>query len=71
MGETTKVDLSFKDRLEQENSDLEEKIIKLNTFVCTEAFNKIDPLQMSLLKIQLQAMITYNQCLNERLVNLK
>lgn len=58
----------FKQRLLDEKSELGEKINKLNAFISSEAFQKIDPFQMSLLHIQLQAMYTYSQCLLERII---
>lgn len=67
----TKVELSFKDRLIEEKNNLQEKITKLNAFQESENFNKIEPFQMSLLNIQAQAMLTYSQCLTERLSWLK
>ena len=61
---------SFKDRLQWEKEALDEKITKLGEFLGSEAYKKIDPVQMTLLNIQFQAMGTYGQCLLERLVRL-
>lgn len=61
---------SFKDRLQWEKEVLDEKIVKLETFVGSENFKKIDPVQMTLLNVQLLSMKTYGQCLLERLVRL-
>jgi hypothetical protein len=58
---------TFKDRLLAEKVELDEKRNKLETFQQSEAFAKIDPVQMSLLNIQSQAMATYSQCLLERI----
>lgn len=58
---------TFKERLEIERQELEEKRTKLNEFQQSEAFQNIAPVQMSLLNIQAQAMLTYGQCLVERL----
>lgn len=56
---------TFKERLLTEKAELDEKRSKL------EAFQKIEPVQMTLLNIQAQAMLTYSQCLTERLAWLK
>lgn len=58
---------TFKERLVTEKTELDEKRDKLNMFQQSEAFQKIDPFQMSLLNIQSQAMASYSQCLLERL----
>ena len=58
---------TFKERLLTEKQELDEKRSKLEAFQNSEAFAKIDPLQMSLLNIQSQAMTTYSQCLLERI----
>lgn len=60
----------FKQRLEAEQLDLEEKLNKLNDFNQSEKVNEIDPVQKSLLIIQAGAMYTYNECLKERLARL-
>lgn len=60
----------FKSRLEAEKAELTEKMEKLRAFVSSEAFTKIDPVQMTLLNIQIKAMETYSQCLLERIVRL-
>lgn len=57
----------FKSRLVEEQSQLEEKLNKLNDFNQSEKVNEIDPVQKSLLIIQAGAMYTYNECLKERL----
>lgn len=62
--------LTFKDRLETEQVELDEKLNKLNDFNQSEKVNKIDPVQKSLLIIQAGAMYTYNECLKERLARL-
>jgi hypothetical protein len=59
---------TFKERLDAEKSELDEKRTKLEAFQNSEAFQKIDPVQMSLLNIQAQSMATYSQCLLERIV---
>lgn len=58
---------NFKDRLLTEKAELDEKREKLEAFQTSEAFQKITPVQMSLLNIQAQAMSTYSQCLTERI----
>ncbi|MFR8838614.1 crAss001_48 related protein [Bacteroides sp.] len=60
----------FKSRLVEEQSQLEEKLNKLNDFNQSEKVNEIDPVQKSLLIIQAGAMYTYNECLKERLARL-
>lgn len=54
-------------RLSDEKSQLDEKIAKLEAFKNSDAFNGIDNVQRGLLKIQLNAMATYSQVLDERL----
>lgn len=58
---------NFKKRLEQEKKELDEKAEKLFIFIGSEAYNDVNPFQMSLLNIQYQAMATYSQCLLERI----
>ena len=58
---------TFKERLIIENQELDEKILKLANFINSEAFKDIDHVQMSLLNIQVQAMVTYQKCLFERI----
>jgi len=60
----------FKIRLQTEESELTEKIIKLMDFLDGEVIKTIDKDQRTLLTIQLQAMMTYQTCLKERLVRL-
>ena len=57
----------FKTRLAAEKAELDERLGKLVDFQQSEAFQNIDPLQMSLLNIQAFAMTTYSQCLTERI----
>lgn len=58
---------TFKDRLLEEKAQLDERRAKLEAFQQSEAFQGIEPMQMTLLNIQAQAMVTYSQCLLERL----
>lgn len=57
----------FKDRLLTEKTELNEKRSKLEGFITSEGFTKIDPVQKSLLHVQLQAMGTYAECLTQRI----
>ena len=61
---------TFKERLIEEQAQLNEKHEKLVAFIASENFQKIDPVQMTLLNIQEKAMQTYSQCLLERIVRL-
>ena len=58
---------NFLERLSTEKAELDEKRSKLDAFQNSEAFEKIEPFQMTLLNIQSQAMATYSQCLLERI----
>ena len=60
----------FKTRLIEEQSLLEEKLNKLNSFTQSDKFDEIDQRQQSLLVIQAGAMYTYNECLKARLERL-
>ena len=60
----------FKDRLIDEQAQLEEKLMKLDAFRMSEKFEEIDDVQKALLNVQSAAMNTYNQCLKERLERL-
>lgn len=62
---------TLKERLLTEKAELDEKRSKLEAFQTNEAFQKIEPVQMTLLNIQAQSMATYSQCLLERLAWLK
>ena len=62
---------TFKERLIDEKTQLDEKIEKLEAFTLSENFQKIEAVQMSLLNAQLFAMKTYSQILVERLAWLK
>ena len=57
----------FKERLTEESLELEEKVYKLENFIIGDSFTSIDPIQQVLLKVQLKAMQTYEQCLVERM----
>lgn len=58
---------TFKDRLLVEKQELDDKYVKLESFLNSENFKKIDPIQMTLLNVQLHSMATYSQCLLERI----
>lgn len=60
----------FKDRLIDEQAQLEEKLMKLDAFRMSEKFDKIDDVQKALLNVQSAAMNTYLQCLKERIERL-
>ena len=60
----------FKQRLEAEKIELDERLSKLKAFQESENFKAIDPVQMTLLNILAKAMETYSQCLLERIVRL-
>ena len=61
---------TFIERLIAEETELNEKKAKLQAFVYTDAFKNVDKEQQSLLKIQLNAMATYSECLNQRLIQI-
>lgn len=58
---------TFKERLEVEKKELDEKLGKLKSFMETDNFKTIDKVQQSLLRVQAHAMLTYSQILFERL----
>lgn len=60
----------FKNRLVEEQAQLEEKLNKLNDFNQSEKVKEIDPVQKDLLLIQAGAMYTYNECLKARIARL-
>lgn len=62
---------TFKERLIDEKLQLDEKINKLESFMLSENFQKIEAVQISLLNTQLFSMKTYSQVLTERLAWLK
>lgn len=61
---------TFIERLLAEETELNEKKAKLETFIESENFNTVNKEQQSLLKIQLSAMVTYSECLNQRLIQI-
>jgi hypothetical protein len=60
----------FKTRLETEQKELLEKIEKLDEFLNKGDIANITTDQLTLLRIQLKAMDTYNTCLMERIIRL-
>jgi len=60
----------FKERLIEEQAQLEEHLNKLNAFNESEKVNDIDPFQKDLLMVQAGAMYTYNECLKARISRL-
>lgn len=60
----------FKERLLKEKDELTEKIVKLDAFVSSDKINAVDQIQVSLLRVQLCAMRTYEKCLEERIDDL-
>ena len=57
----------FKERLTEEHLSLTTRTSKLENFIMGDDFKTLPPVQRSLLKVQLYAMKTYNQCLIERI----
>lgn len=64
------MDNTFKERLQKEFEELQEKKSKLESFVNSDKINTVTSIQKSLLIVQLDAMSTYSTCLYERLQNL-
>ena len=60
----------FKDRLIDEQAQLEEKLKKLDAFLLSDKVKAVDDVQKALLQVQATAMNTYNQCLKERIERL-
>lgn len=58
---------TFYDRLLNEKKELDEKWIKLKSFLESDKIIDLNPVQISLLNIQEKAMATYSQILAERL----
>ena len=55
-------------RLKDEKKELDKKRESLREFIKSDKFKEIDPVQMTLLNIQIEAMNTYGQILLERIV---
>lgn len=54
-------------RIAEEKQDLVSKISKLQSFILSEEYNKLDSISAKLLSNQLSVMIKYNQILADRL----
>ena len=61
---------TFLERLLEEKKELDQKRESLRKFMKSDSFQEIDPVQMTLLNIQIEAMNTYGQILLERIVRL-
>ncbi|MEN6624537.1 MAG: hypothetical protein ABFD50_23695 [Smithella sp.] len=61
----------FLERLIDEKNEVDARSAKLEMFLRTDKAKEIQSGQLSLLNIQFQAMLTYSQCLLERLVLLQ
>lgn len=57
----------FKTRLLDERTELNDKIDKLTLFQTGPIFSTIDVRQQALLNVQVHAMLTYSQVLDERI----
>ena len=68
MENTVKTEETFIERLLREETELNEKLDKLQSFIEGEAFPEIDKEMQALLKVQFKAMDTYSECLNQRLI---
>lgn len=62
--------MDFKQRLEIEQKELEDKMSSLYQFLETEEFTKVNSVQQVLMNSQIKAMETYNTILLERLKRL-
>lgn len=61
---------TFKERLISEQTELAEKLTKLNAFNQSEKVKELSKEQQNYLSIQAGAMFTYNECLIARLDSL-
>ena len=61
---------TFIERLLQEETELNEKKAKLESFIGTENFKTIAKEQQALLKVQVNAMATYSEVLNQRIIQI-
>lgn len=60
---------SYIDRMEDELEDLTNKVLKLDTFMGTETYEKLTMAEKILMTDQLKAMERYRDCLCDRLKN--
>lgn len=58
---------TFKDRLLAEQKELLERSSKLGGFIHTAKYQELPEVQQALLIVQLNAMVTYNSCLEQRI----
>jgi len=58
----------YKTRLIEEQEQLEEKLSRLDEFISSGQAGTLSDVQYTLLRVQLAAMNTYLQCLNERIL---
>ncbi len=58
---------AFVQRMVEEQAQLKEKIVKLNTFLKSNKFNELDDYQKSLLIRQREGMCVYFETLSARL----
>lgn len=61
---------TFIERLVDEETELNSKMFKLEEFIKSDPFNRIDKEQQALLKVQANAMATYSECLNQRIIQI-
>jgi len=62
---------TFKERLNDEYIQLNEKIEKLESFITSANFESVEDTQQALLKAQLMVMKSYSTILYERLARLE
>ena len=58
------------EELTKEQTELVDKINKMDEFIESDEFEKLDNLQKALIRAQYKAMDTYNQILFERIIHL-
>ena len=54
-------------RIEDERTELDEKLNRLNTFICGDAFDELDEENIKLLLIQQATMVKYSNILTDRI----
>ena len=63
--------MNWEDRLYIESNELTDKINKLSSFLDSEEYDKLDPLNRGLLSAQVTAMATYSNILLLRIAELE
>ena len=58
------------EELTKEQTELVDKINKMDEFIESDEFEKLDNIQKALIRAQYKAMDTYNQILFERIIHL-